>query len=224
MMAVIVGVMQTVVATREIRLNELQTKFAEVQVLPRFELSAPVSNEGDASWIVTNYGAPVREFTFAPACFLVINSTASDPPSRSATVPVNDCIQAWGASNATTGVIADASGFGTIPRFRATEARIQQVMKLGVGEPPNIALLVAVRLRYRDLIGRPHEDYMEYSTLTPVRVISKDRGAELFRRWQAEASHRRDLGEITASDATSLLNSALGHDALDGDVRRGQPE
>lgn len=86
-MAITVASVQTWVAAKQTALMVLQTRVAETQVLPQFEILGFASNEGDASWELENKGAPIRDYVFEAACFLMITTQEGSVERRGLQLP-----------------------------------------------------------------------------------------------------------------------------------------
>lgn len=118
-------------------------------------------------------------------------------------LPIHDWIGGWVSSNAGVGKVGTMSGFHNILEFRSLQNRIKEA---AVGQhwvETKVDLQVVVRLRYRDLLDRPREDYYEARDIQAGHALPLKEGAVLFNMWLI--SPRFSFSELTSEKILSLL-------------------
>jgi hypothetical protein len=168
-MALTVAIAQWIVSSKQTSLMSLQTRIAEVQALPRFELAIHQKlNEAthtfdDNELIISNHGGAVRNFRAEVAYFLEITSGRWNPPNgiHHTELPISGYFTASFISTAGTEQLVKMVGDHNNARFanltREMETKLDN-KGLGFANPTEDFL---VRLIYRDLLDRLHEDYYQ---------------------------------------------------------------
>ena len=207
-MAIILAIVQTWVATRQTTLMALQTRVAEAQVLPQFEILGFAGNDGDATWVVSNHGARVQELQMDVGCILTIVPGSDTTRRLRLELSQGDCVDSWNATEGPTdkdGVLGRLHGSHKTTEINAFEERIGSFIGANPRERPPVRVELLVALRYRDLLGRDRQAYYLTSTFHGTRALSDAEGATLMTRWRHATG--RDLSTLTSEQITSLLRS-----------------
>lgn len=212
--ASLLSVMAVIVAIVQTNQLELQTRIAEVQVLPQFGMLVFTGDDGDGWWVVSNEGAPIRDLEFSASCFLVVKTaTASMAEQKVVKLPVHDCIGGWGASWGGKGELARVNTLRKMSELRSLDTQVMERASSRNWKDTSSYFQLIVRLRYRDLLGRPHDDFVETSGFASGRAMSPAEGAAHFRTWEVIPS-RFIFSDLTADKVLSLVAQASTGDIL----------
>ena len=116
LMAVIVSVAQTRTASQQTNLLALQTRIAEAQALPQFELAIrqklndSTRKFDDDHLVVTNRGGPIHDFSADTAYFINVSSGGASGEVFNRVVPVNGYFTASLVSGSSTGELVTMVG------------------------------------------------------------------------------------------------------------------
>lgn len=214
-MAMVVSIAQTLTASRQTQLLAFQTQLAEANALPQFELAIhqklndETGKYDDDYLVVSNQGGPIHEFLARDAYFLkisVANMKQLGRGNRKAEVPVNGYFTASFPTLASTGVLLTMTGnhnnaaFGTL--FRGA-------LKAGDDNKWGSAMIEethVVRLNYRDLLDREHEDYYQVEPVTGGWRLPDNDGKAMFERWRT--AHRPELAQLKLEDLLAIASDA----------------
>jgi hypothetical protein len=195
------------------QLTRLQTQIAEAQALPQLEVAIHqkmndvTGKYDDNVLVITNRGGPVHDFGAQAAFFLQVTTTGQGLDQLKGDIPINGYFTMNGLSSGGTGVLATVTGYRNNARVVALAQELREAAQ-AVHRP--FALLneqCVVRVRYRDLLNRPHETYYEAHPIGGGSLIPDDVGRARLAKWEAGA---RELSTIKADD---LLKSATSLDA-----------
>jgi hypothetical protein len=210
-MAIIVSVAQYKTTSEQTNLLSLQTRISEAQALPQFELAIhQVLNDAtrkfdDDHLVVTNRGGPIHDFSSNSAYFLIVTSGGAHGEFVKNEVAVSGYFTASFISVSSTGVLVTMTGNHNNATFAALTRAVQEAAQSKHLDFGALNEHLVVRLRYRDLLDRPHEDYYEARPVSGGTRITDEIGKAEFSRW-SEAPPK-ELSDIRVED---LLKNASG--------------
>lgn len=204
LMAIVVSVSQNWVASKQTELLTIQTRIAEAQASPQFEVEMrPKLNDLTAKYddyvlIVNNRGGMVEDFRADAAFFLRLEVAGAGTEVLKADVPVNGYFTAGFLSAAGTGELVTMVGNhnNAIVVKLADELReLAHGRKVGFA---NLEEQIILRLRYRDLLDRSFEDYFEARFVGGGARVPADIGRARLAKWEAAA--RPELSRLRADE------------------------
>jgi hypothetical protein len=219
LMALIVSLAQLFTAREQISLAALQERIAEVQALPQFEVAIHQRRNNDTGKFdddyleVVNGGGPVHEFSAETAFLLRVNAvvphvsggTSSPLPSRIASitfdVPVGGYFSTQGVSSAGKGQLVTISGYHNNAAINGLEKNARQAADNAKWDAFNLDTLIYIKLRYRDMLDRAHEDYYEVPTVGGGWRMRDADGKAVFEKW--EQPGRVEMSNLSAEQLLS---------------------
>lgn len=204
LMAIIISITQTFTAIKQTDLITLQTQVAEAQALPQFELALhPKLNEqtgkfDDNNLIITNRGGPVHNFAASEAYFICVTGGLGGMISKNE-VPVDDYFAYSFTSTAGVGDLVQAFG---IKNNASVIALARDIRNLADAKKMDYGILdekLIVRLVYRDLLDRLHDDYYEVRPISGGTRMEDGIGRTIFKTW-IEATKRYHLSDLKAEN------------------------
>jgi hypothetical protein len=209
-MAIIVSIAQTVTSFRQTQLSTLQTQIAEAQALPQFEvaihqkLNDATNKFDDDQLIINNRGGPVHDFLADAAYFINVNVGSAGANVRTIEVPIGDYFTASLVSVASTGQLVTMIGNHNNAAVADLSRNLREAAHAKGLVFANLDERLIVRMLYRDLLERPHEDYYEVRLVSGGTRVTNDVGKSSFDRWRA--AHQIMLANLSPDD---LLNRAI---------------
>jgi hypothetical protein len=204
LMAVVVSVSQSRTASKQTELLSLQTQIAEAQALPQFEvdlqqkLNDATEKFDDHVLVVRNRGGPVHDFSSDVAYFITLTLSGADLEPTKSEVPVNGYFTASFISVASTGDLVTMIGDHNNARVFALTRDLRQVEQDRHWDFANLDEQLVVRLRYRDLLNRHHEDYYDAHPVGGGTRIADEVGKARFAKW--EGATRTEFSSIRLAD------------------------
>lgn len=204
LMAIIVSVGQNSIASKQTELLTIQTKIAEAQASPQFEVEMrPKLNDATAKFddytlVVNNRGGIVEDFSVDAAVFLHLEASGAGLKTMKADVPVNGYFTANFLSAAGTGQLVSMVGNhnnAAVVKLSDDLRELAKSRNLGFA---NLGEQIIVRLRYRDLLGRRREDYYEARFVGGGSRVSDDIGKPRLAEWKS--ARRPELAALSADD------------------------
>jgi hypothetical protein len=209
LMAVVVGVAQYKTMSQQTSLIGLQTRIAEAQALPQFEiaikqkLNVDTAKFDDNYLVVENHGGPVHRFDSEPAYFLKVTVVTQSNSMGKVEIPVNGYFLSQAVSSSGTGVLTTIMGNHNNASFINLNHQISEAA-LARGWPVGfVEERILVTLSYFDLLDRPHKDYYEVPTVGGGWRLSDPDGEAAFKEW--DKFPRLELSKV---DPSALLNAA----------------
>jgi hypothetical protein len=192
-MAIVVSVQQSRMASKQTELLSFQTRIAEAQSLPQFEIairqkSNKATGKSDGNLLViNNRGGTVHDFKADVAYFLVLTAYSGEGVDISR------------EEVATTGYFTDrvlsAAGIGELVTMsgdhnsaRTNELRVALAKLVNAKKDFWFVLLddqIVVRLSYSDILDRSHEEYYEAQLRGGGLRLLDDYGQAQFSIWHA---------------------------------------
>src|SRR6266478_1684949 len=206
-MAIIVSIAQTATSFRQTQLSALQTQIAEAQALPQFEvaihqkLNDATNKYDDDQLVISNRGGPVHDFLASSAYFIKVTVGSAGAKVLMIEVPIGDYFTASFVSVASTGQLVTMIGnhnnaaVADLSRTLREVAHAKGLVFADLGEH------LIVRLLYRDLLDRQHDDYYEVQPVSGGTRVTNDVGKSSFDHWTA--AQQVMLANLSADD---LLN------------------
>jgi hypothetical protein len=204
LMAIVVSVGQSRTASQQTELLALQTKIAEAQASPQFEvalnsrLNDATAKFDDYILVVNNRGGMVEDFNAMAAVFFRLEASGVGLQTLKADVPVNGYFTASFLSAAGIGQLVSMVGNHNNAAVVKLTNDLRALTNRRQSGFANLSEQVIVRLRYRDLLGRRHEDYYEAHFVGGGSRVSDDSGKVRFAQW--ENAHRPELSTLSAND------------------------
>lgn len=214
-MAIIVSVAQTKTAFRQTQLLDLQTQIAEAQALPQFELAIhqklneETSKFDDDYLVISNRGGPVHEFVAQDAYSIIVTVGATAGKISKLEIPVAGYFTASYVSVASTGELVTMIGNHNNAAVIALSNGLRDAARSKQFAFANLDEHLIVRLHYRDLLNRRHDDYYEVRPVSGGVRLTDEVGKAEFDRW-------------TASQHTEL-SSFRPDSVIDQVLQRGSP-
>jgi hypothetical protein len=210
LMALAVTVAQTATAIQQTGLLRVQTSIAEAQALPRFDVSLhqqlnePTRTFDNNILEVSNGGGPVRDFDASAALLLVVTLNTGTPPAQDAKaeIPVSGYFTANFLSGASVGSLVRMIGDRNNARVADLARELRESAQAKHWAYGLIEEQLILRLQYRDLLDRTHDDYYRVEVIGGGRRIARDEGERLFKKWQS--GQRIELNRLTPDVLTQL--------------------
>ena len=209
-MAIIVSITQTVTSVRQTQLSALQTQIAEAQALPQFEvalhqkLNNATSKFDDTELVINNRGGPVHDFEARAAYFIKVTVGSSGAKLMMIEVPIGDYFTGSLVSVSSTGQLVTMIGNHNNATVIDLSRNLNEAAQAKGLSFANLDERLIVRMFYRDLLDRQHEDYYEVRPVSGGTRLANDVGKISFDRWGA--GQQIVLANLTADD---LLNRAF---------------
>jgi hypothetical protein len=203
-MAIIVSVGQSCAAAKQTQLLAVQTRIAEAQALPQFEVAMrPKLNDSTAKFddynlVVTNRGGMVQDFSATAACFLRLEASGAGLEVLKADVPVNGYFTVSYLGAAGVGELVTMVGNhnnAAVMKLSDDLRALAHSRQVGFA---HFAEQIILRLRYRDLLSRSHEDYYEANLVGGGARISDEAGKARLAEW--ERARRPELASLRADE------------------------
>lgn len=204
LMAIVVSIGQSCATSKQTELLTIQTKGVEAQALPQFEVALrPKLNDSTGKFddyvlVVNNRGGMVESFSADAAFFLGLETSGPGVDVLKADVPVNGYFTANVVSAAGTGDLVTMVGNHNNAAVVKLSDDLRAIAHAKPAGFANLSELIILRLRYRDLLSRSHEDYYEAHFVGGGARISDELGKARFADW--EAAMRPELSSLRADD------------------------
>jgi len=215
-MAIIVSIAQTKTAFRQTQLLDLQTQIAEAQALPQFELAIHQKlNEetgkfDDDYLVISNRGGPVHEFTAQDAYSIIVTVSATAGKVSKLEIPVTGYFTASYVSVVSTGELVKMIGNHNNAAVIAVSNGLREAAAAKQFVFANLDEHLIVRLGYRDLLNRQHEDYYEVRPVSGGVRLTDEVGKAGFDRWtDAERPYLSNLQPDNLIDQVLQKGSPL---------------
>lgn len=214
-MAIIVASAQGCTSWQQTKILDLQTRIAEAQALPQFEIALlqivdpRTGNYDEHQLVVSNHGGPVHDFSAGAVFFVTVTTDRGVPSAKVGTAEA-------AIGGYFSGSFVNVSGTGQLVRMsgernHAALVVVGKALRQAAQERnwafANMDEQLVVRMRYRDLLDRQHEDYYDVRPVDGGRRLSDTVGRERFDKWQS--GPRIELSALKAED---LLKLASGGD------------
>lgn len=211
LMAIIVSIAQTCTTIKQTALLGMQTRITEAQALPQFEVAIhqKLNNESgkydDDILQISNRGGPVHDLSANSACFLrvKIHKGIAGESTTEAEFPLNGYFDTTMVSVAGIGQLMTMTGYHNNAKFIDLERGTSKLAEARKWSFALVDLRIVLRLRYRDLLDREHEDYYEVQPVTGGTRIAKAPGIADFARW--EKGRPLELSSLRADNLLSLV-------------------
>ena len=206
LMAIIVSIAQTHTASEQTALVALQTQIAEAKALPQFEVAilqiynAATGKYDDNYLVVSNSGGPIHNLTADSVYFLNVTAAVGvqrDAEHFKAEVPVNGYFTMTSVSVAGTGELVHMIGYHNNESFTTLQRGVGQAREERKWAYASVEEQCVVRLRYRDLLDRDHEDYYEAHVVTGGTRMPDAIGKALFGRWKGPIGSNSRISQWT---------------------------
>ena len=213
LMAVIVSIAQTLTTSKQTELLALQTRIAEAQALPQFEVAIHQKrnntngNFDDDILVVANHGGPIHDFEASSAFFLSIEAEIPGVGYRKAEIPLNGYFSMQGVSVAGTGDLVTMYGDRNNAKIGELRRGVMQATNTRKWPYALIGERIAVRLRYRDLLDRQHEDYYDVRPVSGGTRILDVTGKEVFAKWDG-AFPRVELLTLDVEKLLAIISNS----------------
>jgi hypothetical protein len=197
------------VSVQQTEATKLQTKVAEAQALPDFEIRIQQVYNQERSYfdvdelVVVNTGSPVREFDAKAIAFAELTAARPGVGIVNRKFPILRYYDTSAVSTAHKGQLVRIYGDKNNARFAELQRALPGVAEQANWESAFVEEHSYLRINYRDILDRLH---LEYYSVAPVRGatrLTEDVGRALFR--EAETQPPVDLQTITPQ---SLLDRA----------------
>lgn len=211
-MAIIVSVAQFMTTSKQTKILDLQTKIAEAQALPNFEvnisqqLNDATGKFDDNLLVIRNEGGPVHDFEAHSAYFLRIKADVQGIGFREVEIPVNGYFNTRFVSAASKGVLVTMVGqhnnalYSNLVRATRDMATAKKWTFAVVEEK------IFVRFRYLDVLERRHEDYYVVSSVGGGSRISESTGKAEFAKF--EHILPLELTKLSAEQLLTIMSNA----------------
>jgi hypothetical protein len=192
--------------------------------LPEFELAIHQTRNDetgkydDDHVVVANSGGPLHAFSAEPTYFLHINAEmlyqhvpeSNVPLSRYGSttfdIPVNGYWGTQAVSSVSRGTLTTISGYRNNAAYIALKDGARQRAPSPTWVAFNVEERTYIRLRYRDLLDHPHEDYYEVPSVGAGVRMADAEGQQVFEKWRA--GQRVELSDIKPEQ---LVAEAASH-------------
>jgi hypothetical protein len=210
LMAIVVSIAQMRTASQQTSLLTLQTRIAEAQALPQFEigihqkLNPETSKFDDDNLVVSNRGGAIHDFSADTAYFLRVEADVGDNGYRKFELPVHGY---FASSYVTVSGVGDLI---TMTGYRNNAAYVTLVRKTSAAASvrkwsfANVDEQLVIRLRYLDLLDRGHEDYFQVPFVGAAIRIPKNIGEASMSRWSAMPHY--ELSDLTPEIILALAS------------------
>jgi len=204
LMAIIVSIAQTRTASKQTELLALQTRIAEAQALPQFEvairqkLNDATGKFDDDHLVVSNRGGPVHDFSANAAYFISVTAGGIRGEVSKSEVPVNGYFTASFVSVASAGELVTMIGNHNNASVATLARDVREVAHARQLDFGHLDEQLVVRLRYRDLLDRQHEEYYEVRPVHGGTRMADEVGKARFLRWTE--AQRIELSNLRAND------------------------
>jgi hypothetical protein len=204
LMAVIVSISQERTASRQTELLTIQTKIAEAQASPQFEVEMQKKRDDvsgkfdDYTLVVNNRGGIVEGFDAQAAVFLHLVASGNGLETLKADIPISGYFASSFPSAAGTGQLVSMVG----DHNNAAVIKLSDDLRETKGHERlgfvRLSEEIVVRLRYRDLLGRRGEVYYEARFVGGGLRVSDDIGRARLVEW--EGAIRPELSKVSAEE------------------------
>lgn len=207
---------QSVLSDKQLALTEIQSRVAEANALPSFEIkisqiaNAATGMADNNILTVDNNGGPVREF-IARAIYLVEIDAAEKRtpyPKVQLRISVSDYYNTTMLTAANKGHLAtmfgvdNNSALNKFSRALSTSAEGQNWLYANTEER------TFLRIEYSDILNRRHEEYYQVAPVSGSRLISREAGRHRFEQAAERRVSLRDLTvESVSRDLAELMKA-----------------
>ena len=209
-MAIVVAVAQTCSANKQATLQDLQTKIAEAQALPQFEIRFEQEYDAAAGTFrtnvitITNVGGSVHEVSVSTAEFLEVSSARRFGEHRVTPIAITGYLNSQFQTAATTGLLVTLRTEGNNTRETEIVRGVADLARKSGWAYANIDRKIFLRVTYRDLLGRYHADYFEARPILGAARLKKADGEAIFNRYQHTV--HAEFSSLTAAGLFKLLS------------------
>jgi len=188
LMAILVSIAQSCTAARQTDLLDKQTKIAEVQMLPEFNIYVQLEYDEqrkvytEDTLVVDNNGGSAHEWNVQTAEFIVLTYGG---PSKTIELAVNGYYGAAFRSAAHRGHLVTLRGSGNNNHFG------DLYMELLDSHPCDVALVDLdryVRVSFKDVLGRRSTEYYNVAAVSGARHLPLEAGEAAFKRWESQST------------------------------------
>lgn len=212
-MAVLVSFAQLRTASKQTDLSEIQTRIAQAQAAPRFEIIfQPVKNEETGFFdtrrlVIDNRGGAVRDFFAEAASFLDVDVSAGREGSGKLEISLSDYLNSQFVSANGTGTIATISSYQNNKLVSDFSAAIRVSSQERKWEYALASVRNYVRLSYVDILGVAQADYYIIPAVGGASLLPANEGAAIFKKWRDQPRER--LGAINADQVLDRAKQAF---------------
>jgi hypothetical protein len=212
LMAIIVSCGQTIIAEKQTLLLGIQTQIAEAQALPQFEVSIrqrlndATGKFDDNDLVVNNHGGPVHEFSADAAYFIHLDVGGRSGQVLKIEVPVQGYFTSSFVSVATTGQLVTMVGNHNNATVIALTGALRDKAHSRGFDYAILSEKIVLRMRYRDLLDRQHEDYFEVHPVSGGTRLQDGLGKARFSKWST--AQVIELSRLRADDLLDRVSPA----------------
>jgi hypothetical protein len=212
-MAIVVSIAQYITASHQTRLLALQTQIAEAQALPQYEIAihqkfnSATGKYDESDLIVDNHGGPIHNFSAKAIYTLAVSFDIPRVASGKCDLFVNGYFTSQFASAAGTGVLVTMSNYQNNKRFSDLYRGASEAAEAQKWTFMNIEEQIIVRLHYRDLLDRSHEDYYYVPNVGGGWRMPDAEGKAAIERWSNTLPF--ELFNLHAEDLLNLATTSL---------------
>lgn len=206
---------QNTLLDKQNALVTLQTKIAEAQAMPTFDIKIHqiLNDAGRADnnvLTIDNSGGPVHEFQAGAIYILEITAAEKKIPYPKPVrlrIPINDYYSSNALTAASKGNLATIFGAGNNLAFITFSRALSASSKENNWDFANTEEMTFVRIGYTDILNRRHEEYYGVEPVLGSRTISNDEGRALFE--EAAPMKRINFADLTVDRVAHRLSALM---------------
>jgi len=212
LMAIVMSAGQYYVASKQTELLNIQTKVAEAQALPQFEIEmSPRLNDytkkyDDYDLVIRNRGGMVQQFHAEVALFLELSICKENLQILKARIPVDGYFPTTLVSAEGVGQLVKMIGNHNNSSIFKIAHDVDDIAAAKKLQCSNLEQTFVLRIQYSDLLGRSHEDYYEPRYVGGAIRIPDDLGKSQFAEW--ENGPRIQLGNLKPNELFDMAKLA----------------
>lgn len=188
-MAIIISTAQILISSKQNVLIETQTEIARQQAIPQFVIAAKqlIDPDGKArsdAIYVNNRGGIVRDFHCNTATFFDVKLSYMRGQAKKLEIPINGYFRSSGYTAEGTGQVLVIRGYLNNEKLFQLRKDCHQLAEEKKAFC-NIEMRNYLRLYYRDIFGKEHEDYYYVPFFYGGSPIETKEGKEIFEKHEA---------------------------------------
>jgi hypothetical protein len=196
MMAVLVSVAQLRTAAKQTDLSEIQTRIAQAQAAPRFEIGFhQIKNEATDMFetnrlVIDNRGGGLRNFAAESASFADVDVATSRNEVGKLEISLGDYLDTQFVSAAGTGTLTTISGYLNNKLFNDFSRQLRTTAEARKWDYALVNTRLYVKLHYIDMLDQTHIDYYRISLVGGASLLPTLEGEDIFKKWRNQPRER----------------------------------